>query len=415
MTHRRDLSLRALAGRHTLFLSTLVSSCLSFVLGLLLAVHLGAHDYGVYAAALALTAYVSIAADGGWLAAAARHLTRPLSQVDRRAGVTAAWLLMIGAAISCSGLTVLVALVAGRWMPEETSHLLLVVSPLAGATIAPYFYEQLLKSSGRTGLLAAVTMTSRGLSLVGVLVVVAVGGGPTAALIVTLVATLVAGALALLGEPLGLSGLRATRSAVRREHRTFGRQLYIGRTFNLLAFRADVVLLTMSFPPASVAQYVLATSMLSPVAMFGQASASTRFRAMRDAAPDTSWARRLALVAVVLALLACGVGALSVWWPLGRAYEPLLPLLPLVAVAAVLQAAYQPANSWLLANGEGPRLRRLLLVAGTVNLLANLALVPWLGGMGGALGSITGNASYLWLARRACRAGASERLSAASG
>lgn len=191
--------------------------------------------------------------------------------------------------------------------------------------------------------------------------------------------------------------------------------MYIGRTFNLLAFRADVVLLTMSFPPASVAQYVLATSMLSPVAMFGQASASTRFRAMRDAAPDTSWARRLALVAVVLALLACGVGALSVWWPLGRAYEPLLPLLPLVAVAAVLQAAYQPANSWLLANGEGPRLRRLLLVAGTVNLLANLALVPWLGGMGGALGSITGNASYLWLARRACRAGASERLSAASG
>ena len=77
--------------------------------------------------------------------------------------------------------------------------------------------------------------------------------------------------------------------------------------------------------------------------------------------------------------------------------------LALCLVAAACQAAYQPYNSWMLANGFGGELMRFLFVVAGVNIVANLTLIPTAGGPGAAIASALGTGAYLILSARIYR------------
>jgi O-antigen/teichoic acid export membrane protein len=184
-------------------------------------------------------------------------------------------------------------------------------------------------------------------------------------------------------------------------YRSFGLPLFLGRVPNLLAYRADVLLLTLFWPLDVVGHYALATAAVNVVVVFGQSAATARFRSFSGALLLRRQMVRDLLTAAALAVAAVAAGALVIEHLLGDAYDDAVLLLPVVALAALASAAYQPYNSWLLANGAGGALRRLLLVVAGLNAAANLALIPQYGAAGAAFASVLGNVCYLFLARRA--------------
>ncbi len=80
---------------------------------------------------------------------------------------------------------------------------------------------------------------------------------------------------------------------------------------------------------------------------------------------------------------------------LGAEYAPVPAVLFPAAVATGFQALYQAFNGWLLANGIGERLQRLLIGVGTLNLVSNLVLIPFWGALGAAVASGVGSCAYL--------------------
>ena len=273
-TAQHDSLVRRLLRAHALFMSSLVSSTISFAIGILLAAGMGARDYGTYASAVALLGVVAIVADGGWFATVARHLSASTDPDGERAALRVAWCAFVAAGAVASLLVACLALLSGDLFPSATRHALWVASPLACGVLVPYFLEQMYKGLGRPGTLASVTLAGRGLALAVALALTATQAGPTIAVAALTAAPLAAVALALYLTPPGRGKVRSAYASLRGEHRRFGRQLFVGRAANLLAFRADIVLLAALFPPSDVGFYVLANSMLSPVVMFGQASSA---------------------------------------------------------------------------------------------------------------------------------------------
>lgn len=399
-------TLRAAWPAHRLFVANIAASAMSLLVALVLARRLGADQYGAYASALALLMYVAIFADFGLLATCARLLagSTPTAESRRLEGV--AWLVLLAGCLAMSAVTLLAALGGRSVFPAEATTALLRCAPVAGAALGAYFLEQVLKATGRTGLLALTTVLSRSL-LVGLAFVVpsttwALGAYLGSALVGVVV-------VAMATRPL-TTRLGAAIAAVRKEHASFGLALSTGRVPSLLAYRLDMILLAILVPLNEVAGYALTLSVMNVVVVLSQSAVTTRFRSFHDTPLPRSFARRNALGAALLAAGVVALGWLLVRRFLGEDYDSMTVLLPLVAVASVVQAAYQPHNAWLLANGRGSRLRSLLLVVTAVNLVANLALIPTVGAVGAAVASIAGNGTYLLLARRAYREEAARLL-----
>lgn len=381
-----------------LFVANLAGSGMSLATALVLAERLGADHYGAYASALAILMYLAIFADFGLLATCARLLAGTTGDESRGLeGV--AWRVFLGGCLVMSALTLVVALGAESLFAPEVSSTLLAAAPLAGAALGGYFLEQLLKAVGRTGLLAVATVLSRALLLGLAFVVTTPRMAVVAYLVAGLLAVLVVAAVT---RPMGRR-LGTATAAVKEGYRAFGLALTAGRVPSLLAYRLDMVLLAILVPLNEVASYALTLAIMNVVVVLSQSGATTRFRSFHGTGLPGAFVRRNAVTAAALAIVVVGFGWLLVARVLGDDYDTMSVLLPLVAVASFLQAAYQPFNSWLLANGHGRRLRNLLLVVTAVNLVANLALIPTFGSVGAAVASIAGNGTYLLLARRAYR------------
>jgi O-antigen/teichoic acid export membrane protein len=196
------------------------------------------------------------------------------------------------------------------------------------------------------------------------------------------------------------------------EQRRFGRPLYVGKVANLASYNTDRLLLGWFRDAQAVGYYSLAMSIGGPVAMFAQSVAASHFKEFAHRRPIPSRLLRWNTLGTLLVSLAVLVaGNLVVLVYLGPGYSAVAVLLVVALIAIGFQAAYQPYNSWLLANGFGSELRNFLLVVAAINLAANLVLIPAAGAMGAALASAVGTGAYLVLAARIYRQQAVSRPS----
>lgn len=398
------LWLRTRRASAALFTANVTSAGVALGVNVFVARHLGPEEYGQYRFVYAIVLFVSLFFDLGYFSSGA-YILAGTEDLHRRRLVSGA-LVAIGLvlAFGFALLTALSSPVVGTLYGPEIGRLLLLSAPLAPAAIAPYFVEQLLKGSGRIGLLAAWTVVNR-IGAATVLVVLGLVGRLSAAsaLVVTFGAGIVATAVVLLlVRPAFVEVIEGVRE-VHAEQRRFGRPLYVGRSLNLMSYRTDALFLGYFRDATVVGHYALATAFASVPAMFAQAIAAFEFRGF----PGRSIARRVLRVtfvgtAVAAVVTAVAVGEYVVPY-LGPGYGGVTPILYAAVVAAVFQGAYQPFNSWLLANGRGYALRRLLLTVAGVNLVANAVLIPFVGGVGAAVASGVGTATYLFLAIRAYR------------
>jgi O-antigen/teichoic acid export membrane protein len=388
-----------------LFAARSAAAALTFATNLYLARRLGPDGYGAYAFVIAFVTFVSLFLDVGYFASGAKLLAESEDEGDRRGYVGALAAVGLAHAIPLTLLVAAGGAAIGGVNAGQFASILLAVAVLAPAKLAGALIEQVLKGGGRPGLLAAWTASGAILFTTGVALADRLGRlDPLTACAALLGSGLVAtaGVVAVLRPR--WCGIRERLARLRAEHRAFGRPLYLGRVVNVASYRTDALLLGLARGPVEVASYSLAMSMAGFVVFFSQSLTAHRFRDLASMRPIPRDAVTVNLLGILVVGAASAViGELLVHGYLGPAYGSVAWLLAPALLAAGCQAAYQPYNAWLLANGRGRELRRFLLVTGAVNLGANVALIPVAGAPGAALASILGMATYLTLARQAYR------------
>jgi O-antigen/teichoic acid export membrane protein len=399
------VDLKPNAGFLSLFAARASAALVSFAANVYLAGVLGPDEFGRYSFALAILTFAGFFMDSGYFASGARLIAG--AQDDELKRGYAGVLMAIGTVTSVLYVGVIVALglIVDHVFPDRVGSILLAVALLAPAMVAPLVLDQTLKASGRVHLLSAWQTMPRGLFLVAILGAGAAGRlNALTALALSLLASFVTAVLVSIIARPRFRDLVPRLREVATEQRRFGRHLFVGRLANLASYSTDKLLLGFFRGAQAVGYYSLAMNFASLVAMFAQSVAAASFTEFANRRPISARVLRsnaLGIAATSVAVLV--VGNLVVFLYLGQSYRVVALLLVLSLIAATCQAAYQPYNSWLLANGFGADLKRFLLVVAGVNVLANLVLIPPAGASGAAIASAVGTGAYLIFATRVYR------------
>lgn len=396
----------------TVFAARVAGAGMLFVANLFLARALGPDEFGRYALSISILTFAALFMDLGHYSSGARllaHLDPHGSEARGLVGTLTALTLTVALVYvaTVAGLS----FVADRMFEENIGTILRGTAWLAPALICPLLMEQVLKGLARNHLLALWNLGSR-LFFVVALAVLSIQGildalSATAAYLGSLATATVIALPALRPQILGW---REHSRALLREHRDFGRPLFVGRLANLASYRTDAWFLGLLRDANSVGQYTLAMSFANLIAFYSQAIAATGFREMakEGSVPKhilVSNRRGIVVLAIIVILGGEAVAALY----LGTSYGLVGMILVPCVVAISLQGAYQPYNSWLLAHGFGVELRSFLLAVAAINLVANAVLIPLAGAIGAALASVVGMGAYFVMARSAATRMALER------
>lgn len=315
---------------------------------------------------------------------------------------------MIGAIISALfvGLVMVLALIVDHVFALGLGSILLAVALLAPAMVAPFLVDQVLKALGRMYLLGTWQTSPRLLFLAGIVGAGALGRlSVLTAIALFLVTALIPAILVSIIVRPSVKTLMPRLREIAAEQRRFGRDLYIGKLANLATYNnTDRLLLGFFRDARIVGYYSLAMSFGGLVTMFGQSVAAAGFREFAHRRPISARLLRSNSFGILATSLAALVaGELVIFMYLGPTYSMVALLLVLSLIVCGFQAAYQPYNSWLLANGLGVELKRFLFIVADINLVANLALIPTAGAVGATVASGMGTAAYLVLATRIYR------------
>lgn len=401
-----SLSANAWGGARTtsviLFGGRSLATAISFGLNLYLAKALGPTAYGTYAFAIGVLTFLGVFFDLGFFAAAAR-LIASSSHEEQRELVGASYALGLIFSAIFALLVFVSSQVVDHVFQVKAGHVLLAIAIWSPAMIAPYLFEQTLKASGKLVLLSIWTVASKVLFMLILLWIVARPGlSSQSAAVAQMAAGVVAAVIVLVADPGRLRSWRAKLREVQAEQHRFGRPLYVGKIAHLGSYHTDKLLLAYFATAKEVGWYMFAMGIAGFVSMFAQSVAASAFRGFSGKQPIADELRRWNTIGILIGSVAIVIVASTVMlFYLGPEYR-LVPIVLIPAVVATgFQAAFQPYNSWLLANGMGLVLRKLLFIVGSVNVVANLLLIPPFGMYGAAVASVFGMAAYWYLARRA--------------
>lgn len=389
-----------------LFGARATSSLLSFVISLYLARELGGDEFGRYAFVVSFLTFVSIFFDLGYFASGAKLLVT----ADEKA-VHSFLNAMFAIGITFAALFIVIAALAGLVVDHvfrvKIGGLLLQTAWLSPAFVFPYLLEQLLKAIGRIHLLSIWLVATKLLTVVVLVYALANDDLNTrTACAAYMAGPFVASMFVFAWLRPGVAGVKDALKSIQQEQKRFGRPLYLGKLAHLASYHSDKLIIAALANAVQLGWYTLAMALAGGVSMFGQAVAANAFRDFQRRTPIAKeLLRRSSVGLVTLCVVSLAVGAVIVQIYLGSAYQPVIYLLLPACLATAFQGAYQPYNSWLLANGFGREIRNFLFVVAGVNVVGNALLILVWGIYGAAVASVLSMVTYWWLARGAYRAG----------
>jgi O-antigen/teichoic acid export membrane protein len=168
----------------------------------------------------------------------------------------------------------------------------------------------------------------------------------------------------------------------------------------------DKILLSWFQGMSTVAYYSIAMTMSTPIGMGSKAlshSAYKRF-AGEERIPRSILAASVGWSTLVGAAIALG-GYFLVPLFFTDSYTPALAVLPLLALGAALAGANHPFHAFLAARRHGRAIRIMSVTTSAINVVLNLALIPFIGMTGAAIAFImtyaVNIAMNVWFYRKA--------------
>jgi O-antigen/teichoic acid export membrane protein len=392
----------ATASARKIVVIRLASLGVIFAASIVIARTLGPDGRGAHAFYVALTVLLSAilgfsAPTGGYILA-----TRHRVPVEDLAA-NGMWLALL-AGVLATGITVAIqALVP--FLPQPLAAIpawpLLVLMGVTGFTMNTH-QLQLGLARGRSIAGAVISFGPYTVAAIGYLLLPVSGGGLAAALWVFAVAPYVVAVVAgLVRPPLSVVAFGWPRPGLAARAIRQGLRTYPGELAGIVHQRADVVLLGILAPAASVGIYVVAYQSVEPILILATAGTATILAlghttdAREGGAVTARLIRETVLIGGLLAVLAAVLAPILVPVVYGPAFAdavgPLIILLPGIVALAVARVAM----SDILRRNLLEWLAGIAIIAAALNVGLNLALIPIAGPSGAALASL---GSYVLLA-----------------
>jgi O-antigen/teichoic acid export membrane protein len=348
-----------------------------------------------------LAAVLSLSAPSGGYVLASRH-----GVAARELAANSVWLAAL------SGLIAAVLVVALE------SILGFLPAPLAGVQTWPVLFAigvagfaanahqlQLAFGHGRPIAGAILGFGPYTVAAVGYLLLPVTGGGLPAALwIFALAPYVLAVAAALVRPPLSVVSFgRPSAGPARRAIRE-GLRTYPGELAAMLHLRADVLLLGILAPAASLGIYVVAYQSIEPILVLASAGSAT-ILALGHGRPEVEGGavtarliRETLLVGGGLAVVAAVLAPVLVPLVYGEAFtESVVPLLILLPGIVAL-ACGRIAMADLMRRNMLERMAAISVAAMILNVGLNMALIPAFGAVGAAVASLASYSTHAALA-----------------
>jgi len=359
--------------------------------------HLRTSDFGSYAFATSLFAFVALFFEFGLFLPAAREAAVASYRLRQEiVGAALVAYLPVGLAFSATifGLSFWI----DRWFHVDAGYALRIAAP--AALVFPFLYvlQQLAQGVDRLHVASLAAVAAQLLFVA--LLALRLGLGATLTTPTALVLRSLAFLAASAGAALWLRpSFRAVAHWLRvfvRHSREWGFQQYLGRLLSIGTYNMDVLMLGIWTGSRPVGLYVLAGSLsyVSGLPVLGLATAL--FARM---ARDSRIARRWLVIAVAVGM-ACALGAWLLAEPIIRTffsarYVGAASLVLPLALAQFVRGVTGIFNTFLSAHGRGVDLRNAGLVLTISNLAFNFALIPPFGARGAAWASLFALAANL--------------------
>jgi O-antigen/teichoic acid export membrane protein len=392
----------ASASARRIVIARLASLVLVFVGSIVLSRTLGPDGRGAHAFYVAMTillaAALTLSAPTGGYILAARH--------DVAATALAAnsiWLALVSGLLAAGAALALEATFG--FLPAPLASVeawpLLVAVGVAGFAANTY-QIQLALAQGRSIAGAVLSFGPYTFAAIGYLSLPLVGGGLPAALwMFALSPVVVAVAAAVVRPPLSVVAFGRPHAGLAERSIREGLRTYPGELAGLLHLRADVLLLGILAPAASLGIYVVAYQTVEPILILATAGGAT-ILALGHGRPEVERGaitarlfRETLLVGGLLAVLAAVLAPFLVPLVYGPSFRdsvvPLVILLP----GIVALSCGRLAMADLLRRNLLERTAAISVTVMLLNVGLNLALIPFLGAVGAALASLV---SYSTLA-----------------
>lgn len=349
---------------------------------------LGAAGWGLVAFAQAFGGYLSVAVEFGFFLSASRQVARYHEDREKLGEILAG---VLGArAILCAG-CVVVAIAAGIWVPIFRQHSGLMAASMYWGLVQGFSMSWFFQGLERMWLVAALEIPAQFLGIIAIFVFV---HRPEQAWLVLVIQG------SAYGLPAGIELALAYREAPFRlptfssmwEAFRMGTSMFLYRGALTLYTGGNALILGLFVPPQFVGYYAAAEKisrasyrLLNPVTQALYPRMSYLVEHAREKA------QRLARIGVIV-VGAGGLGIsllifLSAPWLIriivGPEFGPSVPLLRILAVVPALVAIWQSyGTQWMLPLGLDRAFNSVVLLAGAVNVVLALIMVPHYGDFG---------------------------------
>jgi len=384
-----------------LFSAKIFSALIGLGVNFYLANTLGVLEFGKYAFTIAVLTFLSLFFDFGFFASAASLIAATEEEKEKRAHFGALFIITM----ILSGLFIMAVFVMSFLVdfifPDKIGSILSSLALLAPGVIAPLFIDQVLKAAGRIRLLSFWYVVMRIGFITAILYYTYTGqlSALSAGFSYT-ISNIASFLFVIFSIKPEFSNVGSSLRQLVDKQRHFGRPLFTGKLFNLISYNSDKPLLAYFHGATSVGYYSLAMSCAGLSTMLAQSIAAAQFRKFAGLQPISHRLLKWNLIGVLLNSVGSIVGIwVLVKWYLGASYAEVGIIIVPATLALAFQSAYQPYNSWLLANSFGDILRRFLMRNAGINFATNIILIPLIGAFGAACASIIGMASYFGQAR----------------
>ena len=351
---------------------------------------LGATQYGHYTFIITIVELVTLFGGFGVAPSGARLLALSDSKDETRALLGALVCLGIGLGATVASVLALAAPLIDILFKTELKHLIYFGAILCLNAPLTLILYRACRGTNEIGLLATITILPKALYLIIVLVVIVFSElSAFISLIVYFLGSLGATFFAVIKFRVRFENLKANFVKLLSEIKSYGFNVYLGGIADNSTYKLNTLLIAAFVDTTWLGFYYIASTMVSPMARFSTSIASSLYQGF---ARKTKIPSKVLIVNAVF-LLVCAIGIAIIARPfislvLTDQYLPATNLIYILIFTALFQGLYTPVNFFLSAHGKGRESRTISFFVSIVNLASALILIPPLGAVGAALGSV---------------------------
>jgi len=351
---------------------------------------LGPEKYGIFAFLLAVISFISLFFEFGFFSAGARLLAVSKDKKKDQELIGALILITFGISLSFFLTLFIFSFFIDSIFHTTAGNILRTISILGAIFPFQYMLQQICQGTNEIRKMAIANVVPKLWYLAWLLIVVSFFKLDIfTVLALNLTGIIVAVVLIIWNLKPRFDYLKENLSSIWKETKEYGFHVYCGRVVAVSTYQLDKIFISYFMNTLWVGFYNLAMVITSPMALLSRALSTSLFKkfANRDKIPgkvilfNFLW---LAGCVIGLTLL----GKFIVIFLFSYKYSPVVPLILPLAVAGFFQGMYQPYNVFLATHREGKRLRNVASTIAGINVIGNIALIPFLGALGAAYASL---------------------------